>query len=119
MRDSFRYGRRCRLTERFGRGRDQCGRRVFFGPYPIAKRDEIAAGLRQRGNLGEVVRIADARYFENFRPPADALDHSREWRAAAVSVGLAEHDVIGAAFGGEHGIMATLEAMLAAEGGAD
>src|ERR1700691_4669300 len=105
MRDSFRHARLYRLTEAFRRRRDQRGRQFFFGPYPIAKRDEIAAGLRQRGNLAEVARIADARHFENFRPPTDALDHGREWRAVAVTVGLAEHDVIGAAFGGEHGIM--------------
>src|ERR1700689_5776626 len=102
---SFRHGWRYGLTEAFRGRRDQRGRRVFFGPYPIAKRDKIAAGLRQRGNLAEVAPVADAGHFENFRPPIDALDYGREGRAAAVAVGQPEHDVLGAAFSVQHGIM--------------
>src|SRR6202050_3102691 len=100
MGGSFRYGRRRRFTEAFRRRRDQRGWRFLFGPYPIAKGDEIAAGLRQRGNLAEVARIADAGRFENFRPPADALDHGREWRTVGVAVGVAGQDVIVAGPGG-------------------
>ena len=105
----------------------------------LTQRDEVGAGLRQRGNLVVACRIADAGDFEQLRPPGQALHYVVERHAATrapsltlprtrgremmrtlsrlrgremitlsplagrVGWGFAEHHVIGASLGGEHG----------------
>ena len=50
-------------------------------------------------------RIAHARDFEDFSPPADALFYGRESRAFSGRIRLAEHHVVGALLGGEHRVV--------------
>ena len=75
-------------------------------PEPIAERDEVGAGSHQRRHLLDRAGITDARQFEHLRPPGDALlDRGEGWPRTG-RVGLAEHDVIGAGLGRDHGVVA-------------
>ena len=96
------------MQQRGGFGNDG-GDRSRIAPHPIAERDEIGAGFDQRRDFRRIGGEADARRFEHFRPPADAVFDRTEGRALAVLIGLAEHHVIGARFGRAHGVMARFQ----------
>ena len=87
------------------RVRDRGRASARVGEDAVAERDEIGAGGGERRDLVERGGKADAGDFEQLRPPGDALDDRVEGAAAAGGVRLAEHDVVGAGFGGEHGVV--------------
>ena len=79
-------------------------------PYPITKRDEVGAGLRQHRDFACLSGIADARHFDEIGPPFDPVFHRPPLRPVAAAIGLAEQHVIGARFAGQHGIMTAAQA---------
>src|SRR5579863_562983 len=109
---------------------------VRLHPYPLTQGDEIGAGLHKRADFVQACRIADARHFEQLRPPRQALQDFVERGAAARAPSLtlprtrgremtrtlprlrgregwgwlAEHRVVGASLGREHGIMTAAQA---------
>src|SRR3974377_1132522 len=84
-----------RLIKARGRGGDSLGRGLRRRPYPVAKREKIGAGLRQRCYFVLACGISDTWDFEYFRPPGQALLQLFEVRPATVAVRFAKHDVIG------------------------
>ena len=82
-------------------------------PDGLADRDEIRARARQRLDFVDIRRIGDARNLENLRPPGDPVQHGLEGGPAAVR--LAEHDVVGARFASQHGVVAGRESAAAGD----
>ncbi len=88
--------------------RDRGGWPARVVPDEVADRDEIGAGRGQRRDLVEARGKADAGNLEHLRPPGDPLDDRVECRPPAVC-GLAEHHVVGAALGRDHGVVPRLQ----------
>ena len=74
-----------------------------------------AAGRRERLQFVERGGKSDAGDFEQFRPPRHTLGDGVEGGPAAGGVRLAEHDVVGASFGGEHGVVPGRESAAAGD----
>ena len=73
--------------------------------HPITERHEIGTGTSERIHLVERGGESHAWQLEHLRPPGDPLDDCAEGRPMAARFRLAEHDVVGAGFAGEHGIV--------------
>src|SRR5262245_64380915 len=77
---------------------------------PVAERDEVCASVRERSNVFDLPRKANAGNLEQLRPPRHSFDYRIERRTVLALVGVAEHHVVSASLRSQHGIMAGLQA---------